>query len=255
MRQRNAFTLIELLVVVAIIALLVAILLPSLSAARAEGERVVCMSNCKQWAYAFWHYCNDNDGDFPDLEGPPVHPPWHETFEIYLTKGEGIWDCPSNEYRDEWGALGYGVYGYAMPFANVLAYPARLKDHHPIYAWPISRVPHKLQHVPSPSELMCFAETSIPGAAVLTPYGPNGHSTWPLDHDYDGDGVMDSNSTEYFWYSETWGFPVPYNRLAPRHAGTTGNIGFMDSHVESQEINDTLYNRKLWAVELVGMTP
>lgn len=55
----RAFTLIELLVVVAIIALLVAILLPSLSRAREQTRRTVCASNVKQQALAFHMYQND----------------------------------------------------------------------------------------------------------------------------------------------------------------------------------------------------
>lgn len=46
-RRARAFTLIELLVVVAIIALLLAVLLPNLAAAREQGRRAKCLANLK----------------------------------------------------------------------------------------------------------------------------------------------------------------------------------------------------------------
>src|SRR5438552_9829272 len=58
--RRAAFTLIEILVVVAIIALLVAILLPSLGRARAQARMIVCQSNIKQILYAFQMYTVSN---------------------------------------------------------------------------------------------------------------------------------------------------------------------------------------------------
>lgn len=60
-RNAAAFTLIELLVVVAIIALLIAILLPSLKGARESVRTTVCMSNLKQTISAFRMYAEDDE--------------------------------------------------------------------------------------------------------------------------------------------------------------------------------------------------
>jgi prepilin-type N-terminal cleavage/methylation domain-containing protein/prepilin-type processing-associated H-X9-DG protein len=61
---RDGFTLIELLVVIAIITLLMAIMLPALSRARALSIRVVCKNNLKQIAFAWQMYTDDNDDKF-----------------------------------------------------------------------------------------------------------------------------------------------------------------------------------------------
>ncbi len=63
--KRKAFTLIELLVVVAIIALLISILLPSLSRARELAKRAVCASNLRGIGQGMHIYANDNQEWFP----------------------------------------------------------------------------------------------------------------------------------------------------------------------------------------------
>ncbi len=63
-RRRLGFTLIELLVVVAIIALLIAILLPSLKKARDQAKRTACQANLNQIAKAWHMYLNAHDGRF-----------------------------------------------------------------------------------------------------------------------------------------------------------------------------------------------
>lgn len=59
-RKLHAFTLIELLVVIAIIALLISILLPSLSRARELSKRLVCAANIKGVGTSAKIYANDN---------------------------------------------------------------------------------------------------------------------------------------------------------------------------------------------------
>ncbi len=60
----KGFTLIELLVVVAVIAVLIAILLPGLHKANELIKRLVCMSNLRQISYGCRLYLDDNDGRF-----------------------------------------------------------------------------------------------------------------------------------------------------------------------------------------------
>jgi prepilin-type N-terminal cleavage/methylation domain-containing protein/prepilin-type processing-associated H-X9-DG protein len=64
-RKIRAFTLIELLVVIAIIALLISILLPSLSRARELSKRLVCGSNLKGIGTSCKIYANDNQEKWP----------------------------------------------------------------------------------------------------------------------------------------------------------------------------------------------
>ena len=68
--KTKAFTLIELLVVIAIIAVLMAILMPSLRAARDQAQRIHCISNVKTLSFAWIVYADDNDdklvGGMPD---------------------------------------------------------------------------------------------------------------------------------------------------------------------------------------------
>jgi prepilin-type N-terminal cleavage/methylation domain-containing protein/prepilin-type processing-associated H-X9-DG protein len=66
--SKIGFTLIELLVVVAIISVLVAVLLPALTRARATGRMVVCLSNLRQLGMAAAYYAEDCvDIFYPDF--------------------------------------------------------------------------------------------------------------------------------------------------------------------------------------------
>ncbi len=97
-RKSNAFTLIELLVVIAIIALLISILLPSLSRARELSKRLVCASNIKGVGTSAKIYANDNSEKWPM---PP--------FKRGAIDNEGIDYLNDDNTPDDWTEDGTGA--------------------------------------------------------------------------------------------------------------------------------------------------
>ena len=132
-RERAAFTLIELLVVVAIIALLMSILLPSLQRARDVSKMTVCLSNQRQIGLAIVMYLEKWDRRMLPTRVPADARNGHDLWDKALAREMNIttvtdwgWDkggreeaaillCPSQPInRTRFGPKGqpfYGSYG------------------------------------------------------------------------------------------------------------------------------------------------
>jgi len=104
--KRRAFTLIELLVVVAIIALLISILLPTLRGARDQARRVSCLANLKNCGTALHVYADEHQERLPSsnvLAGRSPH-----LYYRYSAKPSGRYDLPElmRPYLGNMGAWG-----------------------------------------------------------------------------------------------------------------------------------------------------
>jgi prepilin-type N-terminal cleavage/methylation domain-containing protein len=95
--RRGGFTLVELLVVIGIIALLIAILLPSLARARESAKNAQCLSNLRQLGMVYQFYANDNKDQIPI--GYDGGSPW-----------TGYFICQSGAYYPLMGCLYQGHY-------------------------------------------------------------------------------------------------------------------------------------------------
>ncbi len=93
MKSKTAFTLIELLVVISIIAILIAILLPTLSKAKRAAKVLHCMSNFKQLGIGLKVYTNENNHRYPPA---PIGSFWHTPIYDIVGGDSGIPDGREN---------------------------------------------------------------------------------------------------------------------------------------------------------------
>lgn len=147
-RARRAFTLVELLVVIGIIAILIAILLPSLNGARRQARAVRCLSNLRSVGNGFFMYSQQYKGAWPvavhDLTGlPPIDEErrWSDLLAEFVSSDKTmathtnianirrdsvLWGCPEWSFTDEFDPTNFAQTvrnGYGMNY-----YPTYFDD-------------------------------------------------------------------------------------------------------------------------------
>jgi prepilin-type N-terminal cleavage/methylation domain-containing protein len=109
MSKRRGFTLIELLVVIAIIALLMSILMPTLTRVKKQARTVACLSVLKQWGLFFSMYSEEYDGKY--MGGFRTSPPnrWVSAMAKYHKWDVDVTCCPNatKPWEDSLGPTGY----------------------------------------------------------------------------------------------------------------------------------------------------
>jgi prepilin-type N-terminal cleavage/methylation domain-containing protein/prepilin-type processing-associated H-X9-DG protein len=232
--KSRGFTLIELLVALAIIGILVSLLGPALASAQMRARQTSCLSDFRQWGFAFQMYADGHDNFLPRENGTnKVNPPsviaatessdvWYNALPPELTKLRAADYMNSANWQD-------GFYSSSALFSCPSArFDPALKSRDPLFSRGMNAALAKgsnklrLSDFHDNGRTLVFLEAGVPGEK----HGLNQAS-------YDGRPH------------------VKFDRSSLRHLGR-GNAAFMDGHAEA--IGSALTNKDAvtirWGVPL-----
>jgi len=169
-KSRKGFTLVELLVVISIIALLIAILLPSLAKARTASRGVHCLNNLRQVYMSMTMYGGEYKDYYPEGYNPQGGWPWaigryageHRTYAMHSGGTRStpyIVMCPLqtlHDIRSSVVASDYIVNGWALGRTG---------------GGLTARISYRIADVPSTSTFMLMTDGVDPSIWINRSYG------------------------------------------------------------------------------------
>jgi prepilin-type N-terminal cleavage/methylation domain-containing protein/prepilin-type processing-associated H-X9-DG protein len=274
-RKSTAFTLVELLVVVAIIAVAITVLLPALTAAKAQSWKLQCQNNLFEIARTDNMYAQDDAGDIIG----PIHPKAPEfILEGYAQYGGGPGDMQFQKWGDPFdprtrpfNALMYGAQNI-VPFSapgdrryfSVFQCPGQ------DYGWqewpnmPLqpqeterpyffgNGTAYRMNNLSDQQSVPSLVQTEVTGEE-----GPSGGSSLPHSIGIYGRpgsrvpdtarvvGFMEARAFQTLWTNDCWG-ELSAGELTGCHQKLGFfNLAFVDGHVENADMgNGTFYPRQ-----------
>lgn len=232
----RGFTLIELLVVIGVIAVLMSVIVPSLTRAKEQCREVICRSNLRQLVMANLGYAAENDSEFvlaaPDIFTGENLKRWHgargdlnnffdssrSPLVDYLADGQVKQCLQKVDFRngDPWDwdfEQGCGGYGYNMTYLGSRVWESFTADN-------CSR-PTRETEVGSPVSTVMFAD------AAMTKL--DGGQSYYLEYSFVEPYYFVVNGQP----DDSWGRPSPSIHF--RH-NERANVAWCDGHVESKSI-------------------
>jgi len=227
---RRAFTLIELLVVIAIIAILAALLLPTLSRGKEKARATTCLNNMHQIGIASTLYTDE----FRDILVPMASVAkslpadrlipyqsylwWPDILRPYTKGGPKLYSCPS-VFPTQAGVTLTNLYGIGMNFNELGVFPEDVD--------PATGPFVKLSSVKRPSATVMFADS-----AYVDNVRETNADLW----------IASINRRNYWKGYGVWLFVTPPARndqwhrnavrVFNRHNGLA-NCAFVDGHVKA----------------------
>jgi prepilin-type N-terminal cleavage/methylation domain-containing protein/prepilin-type processing-associated H-X9-DG protein len=210
------FTLVELLVVIGIIAILMALMLPSISKAKAKANQTSCLNNLRQLNLGASMYASDHDEELPPRR--PRTNAWPVKLKPYYVNWQII-ACPSDRFGiaglladDSNPKRSYLINGFNDYFKVNLS-PS---DYKAVQQW---RYAHgmKTTRIQKPSETILFGEKR----------SGSGHVHMDIDQGKRGND---------------------FEQIEHARHGAGSNFAFADGSIRFVKKYQELYPENLWAV-------